>query len=80
LHGGSEAMQTLRPGPSPSNVGGAGPGIGARQNVGATSALAAVIGTPHWDGPATVAAHSGWEGFPEIAAVLPVTVQTNVIK
>jgi hypothetical protein len=80
LHGGSEAMQTLHPGPSPSSVGGAGPGNGARQNVGATSALAAVIGTPHWDGPATVAAHSGWEGFPEIAAVLPVTVQTNVIK
>jgi len=31
-------------------------------------------------GPATIDAHSGWEAFAEIAASLPVTVQTNVIK
>jgi hypothetical protein len=78
LHGSSDAAQTLHSGTSaPSGAGAAGSGIGAHQNV-EKSAMG--VGTAHWEGPATIDAHSGWEGFSEIAAILPVTVQTNVIK
>jgi hypothetical protein len=55
-------------------------GIGARQNVGSAAVLGVAGGSPHWEGPATIDANSGWQGFAEIAASLPVTVQTNVIK
>jgi len=73
----SESAQPLHSGASPQSMGGASSGIGARQNMETSPRIA---GTPHWIGPATIAAQSGWDGFSEIAAILPVTVQTNVIK
>jgi hypothetical protein len=52
-------------------------GIAARSNVGNATAM---IPIPHWEGPITIAGQTNWGQYPEIAAVLPVTVQTNVIR
>ena len=80
LHGGSESLQRLHPVATQQPVGSPDSGIGARQNIGATTVLGAAAGTPHWEGPMTIDAHSGWGGFAEIAASLPITVQSNNIK
>jgi hypothetical protein len=65
-----------------SPTGAPGPGIPTHANAAAATggAMHADAETSHWEGPATIGAHSGWEGFAEVAAILPLTVQTNAIK
>jgi hypothetical protein len=75
-----ESAGSLHPPSSVQTAGSAGAGIGAHQAVGTGSALGAAASTSHWDGPATIDAHSGWEALAGVAAMLPLTTQTNVIK
>jgi len=74
------AASALHPGTTAKPSGSPVAGTVANANATSSAAAAAMAKLPHWEGPTVVDPQSKWDGYAAIAAVLPVTVQTNAIK
>lgn len=83
---GAESINALAQQPVQSAMNAGGPPNHAGPTGNPTSGLQSVVnktelvGVAHWDGPHTIDDKSGWQLLTPIAAVLPVTVQSSVIR